>query len=308
MSLDVDARIIVSDGRAVADIQDGIVPGRSGLDPRGVYANRGCDQSRDFEIRRREPKLAATSVSPDDWAYETVRAAEQITRQAEAAIANSIADPGAADGGSGEIDGFDPVGLETHRGGHFCQQTQVSCALVAEGEVRSNGNRSKPAEICGQVPNKIPGRQMAEREIEVKQQRGAEATIRQDLEPLFDGIDQRGGLKRSQNRTGVLIEGDDHGNGLLSRGIGEGLGNDGLVAEVDSIKEAQGQANRKTSPGQLGRMMDNPHRERLHRSEPRCRGERGGAHSVAGLAPVSFKKGIMCPASSVCFMGIKLSN
>src|SRR5207244_3970372 len=125
----------------------------------------------------------------------------------------------------------------------FFQQRHVAAALMAKNKIRADTDALHAAKIVNESANKRFRRLFAEGFVKTNfQQRiGAERFNRAQF--LWLRINQRRNAIRRDDGIGMFVEGDDERDAIVLACIGDSLPDDLLMAEMDPVKHADGEAD-----------------------------------------------------------------
>lgn len=251
----------IADGRADADIGDAGVP--LGADFRDLCAN-GIDAvgwellAFGREIGGGESELASHFPPLTHGAVDAKWATKQTLGGGKIARLNGGADGGAAydlpfDGDGWEADGFESQGVAEE-----LEEGEISFAPVAKCPVLPDANLAQFARVR-EVGDEVGGQGFGKRGIKRNDECIGDAKLGEEREFMPRGGEQRWGLFGAQELRGMGIEGDD--DGVFAAGA-EGFGDDGLVAEMHPIKDADGQGHWARQGGEFSDVMVDFHRLR----------------------------------------------
>ena len=157
---------------------------------------------------------------------------------------------------SGSQDRLDLGNPEPIPGGELRQQRRAPGPLVAKVESRANGDM--PAE--GNLRNKLLRGRRRKGLVKVDQQAGVQTLLLEEGQLVRGGSEQGGRLiwPQDANRMGVKCQCDSQTAGrmrFLTR-----LADDALVAEMDTIKNTDGEVDRPFFSNQFSECAENFHR------------------------------------------------
>jgi hypothetical protein len=244
-------------GGAETEVENGAVEIAAGQDMGGVNAVGREDEIGDVEIGRGEAEFASELIAGDDGAGKGVGASEHLTGEMEPALLDGSADAGAADDFAVERDRGEAVNDKLEFGSEFLEEGDVPGAFVPEGKAAADTNAMDVREVTGEVADEVVGLNPAERKVEMKKQDGIDPEGINDAKFLREGIDEGRRAMGSDDFGGVPVEGDDDGAAVVLSGVGYGLADDLLVAEMDAIEHTDGEGNAARFRGKFSWVADN---------------------------------------------------
>lgn len=144
---------------------------------------------------------------------------------------------------------------------HF-QEGNISGSAMSEGEGASYADRVDMAEIADQVSDESFAGLLAEGMIKLNEEGGVHAQRGDHAQFLGQGIDERGSSLWSDDGGWMPIKRDGRGYRAVLMRIGDGLANDLLMAEVDAVEDADGDADFSRGGGQVSGVMNQAHEAR----------------------------------------------
>ena len=145
----------------------------------------------------------------------------------------------------------------------FFQQRDIAAALVAKNEIRPHANALDFSEVAGQSADERLAGLPAERAVEMNQQQRVRAQRFNRAQFLRQRINQRRHAVGRDHGAGVPVERDHQRNGVVLPRVGDGLADDLLMAEMNAVENADGQADFATAGLQFVCGMDDFHRGKL---------------------------------------------
>ena len=201
-------------------------------------------------------ELVADAVAFDDGAANGEGAAEHDGGAVEVAVENVLADGGGADHFSGRgADGFDFGDGEAVAGGELFEEDGVAGAVVAK--VEPGADADVPAE--GDLGDELFRSDGGEGVVKMDEDAGVKAELFDEGEFVGGGGEQGRRLVGTQDAERVGVECQRDGESVGGAG-GAGLVEDALVAEVDAVKDADGEGDRAVGGGEFGECAEDFHR------------------------------------------------
>ena len=259
VGFDVDLRRGLGAGGAEADVEGGEVGGLAGVGEDGIDAVGGEDEAAGVEVGGGKSKLAADLVAGNDGAGEGVGAAEHLAGGIEVPGADGFPDAGAADGLAVEGDGGEVVNGEMEFGSQTVEERDVAPALMSKGELRPHADAVDVAAVADEGADEVLGGLFAEGAVEVEEEGGVQAEGFDGAEFLGQGVEERRDASGGDDGGGMGVEGDDDGERAVLAGVHQGLPEDLLVAEVDAIKRANGDADAARRGGKFAGAVEKFH-------------------------------------------------
>ena len=225
------------EGGALAEVHDGAVFGEvSGDAGAGGVDSARREELRDFgEVGGGEADGAAPFLAVDDFADDGVGAAEEAGGVVEAALEDGLADAGAADDLAIKLDGRDGLDDEAVGLGQLGEARGVALAVAAEGPVDADGDLLEVGENAGDFIDEGGGGEFAQGGVEFDGDDGDGALRAHVGDFLFAGGEARRDAVGGDDGEWVGLEGE-RGDFAFE------AADDGLMAEVDAIKDADGEA------------------------------------------------------------------
>ena len=84
---------------------------------------------------------------------------------------------------------------------------------------------------------------LAERFVEMDQAGGVHTQRGNNLDPFFERVDQRRGVRWRNDGARMSVERDDHRHAVVLKRVGNGLPDHLLMSQVDAIKDPDGHAD-----------------------------------------------------------------
>jgi hypothetical protein len=244
-------------GGAGADIDDGGPGFGSPEGLGGVDAFGRQDQAARFQVRRGKAELMAQMVAGHDTSRHRVGASQHLAGEAQVPPANSFADSGAADGFVIQRNGGQAVHRKSELFAQPPEQTDIPAPLMAKSEIGADAKALDRPQIPRQPADERLTRLLAESLVKMEQQQRLRPERLNRPLLLREGINQRRHMFRGDDTIGMAIEGDHQRQACPLGGVGHGLPYDLLVAQVNAIEEADGQANPAVGRTQFLRIADN---------------------------------------------------
>lgn len=242
VGLDAELRGRVLESRTVTDVEDGAMDFAARLGMNCINTGRGEGEAGDIKVGGRETELAAKAIALKDGAGERIGATQHLAGGIEIAATNGFADAGAADGFAIEGDGGEGVNSEFQFPAELLEQLDVAAAFMAEDEIGADAEALDTFEIAGEAADEGFTRLLAEGFIEVNQEENVRAQSFDGAQFLGQGIDEGRDAVWGDDGARVAIKSEDEGEGFVRAGVGDGLANDLLVAQMDAVEEADGEA------------------------------------------------------------------
>src|SRR5580693_1886564 len=155
----------------------------------------------------------------------------------------------------------------------------IAGLLVAETEIFSDKNGAHLKIPNKNLVYKFLGRELCEVLGEGQDHRGVDADLSETTQALFRGGKAQGGGVRAENLLGKRVERESRGDGADVAGASDGSAQDGLMAQVDAVKIADGERTATVRSGMAG----GPSLGRAKQLERRWPGS-GWARAFAGRA------------------------
>src|SRR5690554_1542615 len=208
--------------------------------PAGVDAVGGDGAGRGRgEVRRREAEVTPAGLAADDDAAHPVGAAEDGRGRGDVPRLDELARPagGPASVHPDVLDDVDDEAVLPSQGRHRVLVTGVA---AAEARVVPDDDGARPQSVP-QVPgDELLGRQSGEVEGVVEDERGVDADLGEEGEPVGETGEERRRRAGPVDLRGVRVEGEGDGGDPEGAGpVGRGR-EDGPVAAVDAVKVADG--------------------------------------------------------------------
>src|SRR5206468_8877659 len=131
--------------------------------------------------------------------------------------------------------------------------------FVAKGERAANTQAVNRAAVSRQALNEFFTRDLTEFFVEMDQERRVDAEGFDYAQFLGQRIDQRRIAVGRDDRIGVAIKRDGHGDALVLAGVFNRLSNDLLMAEVDAVEHADGYRGSARTGFQFARLGNDVH-------------------------------------------------
>src|SRR5580658_8011890 len=241
MRLDAEGRAVES--WANADVGDGAAGARFACEEGARYVDAFCGEQFLFggEVQRGEGEAAAGAGAGDDFSGEDEGAAEQAAGVGDVACGDFAADDGARDDFAFVDYGRKNDDFEAALRAKFLKHAGVAGLFVSEAEILSHKNSAHLKIADEDLIDKFLRRKFGEVVREGENDGGFDAEVRETLEALLGGGDAKrcGVWAKYLLREG--IERESGRDGVDFARAGDGGAQDGLVAEVDAVKIADGQ-------------------------------------------------------------------
>ena len=192
---------------------------------------------------RWENRVAGPAVARDHAAGNRVRPSEHLARGIQIAGANGFANARAADDLIVERHGGQSVNGETQFTAEFFKQRDIAAALVAKNKIRADAEALDFSEVARQAADERLAGLPAECSVEMNQQQRVRAERFDRAQFLRQRINQRRHAVGRDDGVGMPVERDHQRDGVVLARVGDGLADDLLMAEVDAVKKADGQAD-----------------------------------------------------------------
>jgi len=125
----------------------------------------------------------------------------------------------------------------------LAEQGHVAAAPVAKHKIRPDTDAVNPAEVTNHFPHKLLARFFAEGAVKGDFQHGIHAERLGGPQFLRGGINSRRQFVGRDNRMGMPVKRHDQGQGIVLARVGDGLPDDLLVPEVQTVEHPDRQAN-----------------------------------------------------------------
>src|SRR5208282_6937039 len=182
------------------------------------------------------------AIARNHAAGNRVRPSEHLARGIKIAGANGLANARAADDLTVEGHGGQSMNGETEFAAEFFEQRDVAATFVAENKIRADTEALDLSEVARQTANEIFARLSAEFFVEMNQQQRVRAQRFNRAQFLRQRINQRRHPLRRNDGVRVPVKRNYQRNGIVLVRIGDGLADDLLMAEMDAVENADGQA------------------------------------------------------------------
>jgi hypothetical protein len=210
---------------------------------RSIDSFRWQNESIEIKVGSGETKCVSKFVSSDDPGSERVRTPQHLTGGVEIAPSHCLPDTSAADHLTIQRNGRDPVDNKLQFATKLFQYRDIAAAFVAENEVGTNTNALNSAQFLGELTYERFTRQLAEQTVKAKYQQSIRSERLDGAHFLRLRINQRRDAVGGNNRTRVLVEGDDQCDSVLLACIGNGLPYDLLMAEMHAVEHTNGETD-----------------------------------------------------------------
>jgi len=263
MGLDTHYLVGRVDGRAASDV-DNRVRGLTGPEgPGRVDARRRQCQPGDIEIRGRKTEPAGTSVTDDHASAHCVAPPQHAVDCVEIAVADGLADAGAAYGLTVLKAGGQCAGDKTETSFELAEQGDGAGASIPEVEVLADVNAGQAPEALDKQGDEFLAGQAAEGSIEFDHPRSVEGQVFEGPETLSEGLDEAGRAFGVDDGKRMAIERDGDGRCAEFISVLLEVLEDGLVAKVDAIEHTDGDADRLCGSYELGELAGDFHAKTL---------------------------------------------
>src|SRR5438105_3546151 len=139
------------------------------------------------------------------------------------------------------------------------EQRHVAAAPVAEGETAPHANAVDAAKIACKAPNEFLAALAAEGFVKMNEQRGLDAEAGDGAQFLRQRVNLRRNAIGRDDCVGMAIKRNDNRARLMLPGISDHLPDDLLMAEVDAVKDADGQTSGLSAGRKGGGGVDDEH-------------------------------------------------
>ncbi len=263
MSLGAKGRIRVRKGRSPTDIEDGRMGLAADSSLASVNALRRQDQSDDVQIGCGKAKRATELVARNDAPVQRIGPAEHLRGGLEVALPDRFANARAAHDGPVERNGGLSSNFKTQFLSEALEKGDVAGAVAAEGEITSDTDALDLAQFRRQLADVVLSGLGAESLIEADQKSELDPLSAQNVQLLRKGIDQGNGPFRGHGRARVTVKRNRHWGRLTLLRVGHRLTEDLLVAEMNSVKNADRNTDLAGERGELGGAVNDFHGDRL---------------------------------------------
>ena len=168
------------------------------------------------------------------FAPEHLRGLDQIT------LRHRAPDRGAAHDLSVYLYRLDPDHAEIVNGAELFQQRKISRASLAERPLVANANFAKWTRIRHKLANKFLGRGCGELPIESQNEKMGDSEIAEERDFVLRRRQQMGRILWTQHLCGVGVERNHHQCATRVFGVARRSGDDRLMTEMNSVKDADG--------------------------------------------------------------------
>lgn len=251
------------DRRAASDVDNRVrhVAGPAG--PGRVDARGRQYQAGDIEIRGRETEPPGASVPNDNASAQRVGPSQHAVGCVEVAVADGLADAGAADGLTVLEAGGQSAGGKTETSFDLVEQGDGAGASIPELEVLADMNAGQASEALDKQGDELLTGQAAEGRIEFNDPRGVEPEMIERVEALSEGLDEAGRAFGIDDGKRMAIERDGDGRCAELFGVLLEVLEDGLVAEVNAVEHTNGDADWLCGRDESGRLAVDVHAKAL---------------------------------------------
>jgi hypothetical protein len=243
VNLDTKSGLRRLQGGAVADVHhrpvsEALAPGMGSVDPIGRTL-----QSGNAQVGGRKTELRPQVITGHNRCRQRIISPQHPARGLEIAASNRLSHPRAADGFLVQRNGGKPVHDEMQLCSHRLQQLNIPSPLMPELEGISDADAVDVLEIPREAADKILGGQLTEGPVEGDQPGRVGSERGEGAELLRERMDQARSVIRGEDGSRVAVEGDDDGEPFKPAGIIHRAADDLLMAEVDAIEHADGEAD-----------------------------------------------------------------
>ena len=240
-----------SDGGPDAEIDDPFEGKVAPLGGHGVHAVWGELLVVGAEICGGKTEGASELIAVGDGAEDGITPAQEAGNAVEVAGLDSGANGGAGDDFAIDTDGGNTHFIEAEEVTHPAEHLQVTLAFASETPLVADADFAQGAAGGVELADEILGRHIGEFDGKGDDERGLDAEGADELELVRGGGEKARGFVRTEDFCGVGIERHDDRRALAGASIRKGSEEDGLMAQVDSVENANGQINGTGKGGEL---------------------------------------------------------
>lgn len=229
--------------RTIANVQDGFVGFSTHFGLDSIHRIRRNGQMPDIEIRGRVAQLAPQLVALNHYSGGRIRAAQHLAGSVEIAIADGVANAGAADGFSVQRNRCQSVHDEFEFLTKSFEQWDIARALISESEIAPHADAVNVSKVSHQTTDENVATLLTEGEVKADQENCVHAERAYGAKFLGQRIDQGGRALRRDDSARVAIECDGYSKSAMLPGVGDGSPDYLLMAQMNAIKDTDGHAH-----------------------------------------------------------------
>ncbi len=179
-----------------------------------------------------------------------------VTAQEEAGAGEIAGRDGGADGGAGDdlaidADGGDADLVEAEAVAHAAEHFEIAGASASEAPLVADADFAQGMAGGVQLEDEVLRGGGGEGRGEGDDENGLDAEGANEAELVGGGGEEARGGGGTKDFCGVRIEGDGYGAAAACAGIGQGAEEDGAVAEMDAVEDADGEVGGALESGEV---------------------------------------------------------